>query len=134
MSHARSEIDRDADPRRGQIVVVSEPGRARLRIEVTELPLQIGRDCEGLLLTDPQIPRRHLGLHNSLIRRHVNRRGGSEIKAQGDPFMLSFPSARHAVQCMVDIQRGLAAHARSRPADGLRVRIGAHPDRRDSAA
>ena len=233
-------------PSDGPILVVSEPGRARLRIQLTDIPLEIGRDCAGLLLTDPQISRRHLevssddghtvmvtdlgssngtvigrtplvgsrrihpgetvhlgatrlvlesrgGLpasdgvsdavwatsidlvaaaaaqeppdlgvlspeggtltivfsdiedstrravelgdekwvallevHNTLIRRHLTRHGGTEIKAQGDGFMLSFPSARSAVHCMIDMQRGLAAHARSRPTDGLRIRVGAH--------
>lgn len=232
------------------VLLVSEPGRVRLRIITSPTPLEIGRDCIGLNLTDPQISRRHievrsdaggvmvtdlgstngslldgaalngshrlavgeivqigattiridtglrvtnaaasgtatpervtratsielvasaaaedppdfsalsadagtltfvfsdiedstrravelgderwvalLEVHNTLIRRHVARHGGTEIKAQGDGFMLSFPSARAAVQCMIDIQRSLAAHARSRPADGLRIRIGAH--------
>ncbi|HEY5154286.1 MAG TPA: adenylate/guanylate cyclase domain-containing protein [Acidimicrobiales bacterium] len=238
--------DPTTGPYRGPILLVSEPGRARLRIQLTDIPLEIGRDCGGLLLTDPQISRRHLEvssddgrtlmvtdlgssngtlvdrsplvgsrrlrpgetvhlgatrlvleprggspvsdgppdailatsidlvaaaaaqeppdlavlspeggtltivfsdiedstrravelgdekwvalleLHNTLIRRHLARHGGTEIKAQGDGFMLSFPSARSAVHCMIDIQRGLAAHARSRPADGLRIRVGAH--------
>ena len=225
------------------VVIVSEPGRARLRIQLTDVPLEVGRDCAGLLLTDPQISRRHLELssvdgrtvvvtdlgstngtlvdgtpmvgthrlgpdetvhlgatsitldsdprvarpatdpaatsidlvaaaasrertdlaalssgagtltivfsdiedstrravelgdqhwvallelHNRLIRRTLERHGGTEIKAQGDGFMLSFPSARNAVQFMIDVQRGLDAHARSRPTEGLRIRIGAH--------
>jgi adenylate cyclase len=229
----------------GPIVVISEPGRTRLRVQLTPTPLEIGRDCEGLLLSDPQISRRHLEVssadgrtvtvgdlgstngslidgvalvgarrlhpgeivhfgasslvlapsgrapegrtssgpaatsidlvaaaatkeppdlaalnrgggtitivfsdiedstrralevgderwmtllefHNSLIRRCVTRHGGTEIKAQGDGFMLSFPSARNAVQCMIDVQRGLTTHARSRPTEGLRIRVGAH--------
>lgn len=67
-----------------------------------------------------------LGFHNSLVRRQVERHGGIEVKHQGDGFMLAFRSARTAVSCSIDIQRGLDAHARSRPADGLRVRIGMH--------
>jgi adenylate cyclase len=69
---------------------------------------------------------RLLGIHNSIVRRHLERRGGREIKAQGDGFMLAFPSARAAVLCAVDIQRTMDAHGRSRPADLLRVRIGMH--------
>jgi class 3 adenylate cyclase len=60
------------------------------------------------------------------VRRHVVRHGGSEIKAQGDGFMLGFPSARSAVLCMIDVQRALSDLARSRPADALRVRVGMH--------
>jgi adenylate cyclase len=67
-----------------------------------------------------------LAVHNSIVRRHVARHQGSEIRAQGDGFMLSFPSARSALACMVDVQRALSALARSRPTDGLRVRVGVH--------
>jgi class 3 adenylate cyclase len=222
-------------------VVIREPGRSPLRLLVTGPAIEVGRDCRGVLLTDPQISRRHLSLrevdgtvcvtdlgstngtrvdgapiagdhtlapgevvqlgtttialltetpaaaahaarstsidlvaaaavadppdfaalpadggtltivfsdiehstrravevgdvrwmellelHNSIVRRQVTRHRGTEIKAQGDGFMLSFPSARRALACMVDVQRALHALARSRPADGLRVRVGVH--------
>jgi len=226
-------------------VVIRELGRAPLRLLVDETAIEVGRDCAGVLLTDPQISRRHLALsvvadavrvtdlgstngtrvdglpidgthdlapgevvqfgtttiallrdaaaattsaatvaggttsidlvaaaavadppdfaalaadagtltivfsdienstrravelgdgrwlelleiHNSIVRRQLARHGGSEIKAQGDGFMLSFPSARRALSCMIDVQRALSALARSRPADGLRVRVGVH--------
>jgi class 3 adenylate cyclase len=48
------------------------------------------------------------------------------IKHQGDGFMLTFPSARRAVHCMIAIQRRLAAWAVSDPERALRVRMGAH--------
>jgi len=67
-----------------------------------------------------------LAFHNSLVRRHVERRGGFEVKSQGDGFMLAFPSARSAVLCSIDIMRALDVHARSRPTDALRIRIGMH--------
>lgn len=69
---------------------------------------------------------RLLGFHNALVRRHVARSGGWEVKAQGDGFMLAFSSARAAITCSVDIMRALDAHARSAPCDALRVRIGMH--------
>lgn len=69
---------------------------------------------------------RLLGLHNSVVRRQVERHGGHEVKAQGDGFMLAFPSARAAVLFAIDVQRTLDAHGRSQPADLLRVRIGLH--------
>ena len=69
---------------------------------------------------------RLLSFHNSLVRRQVERAGGVEVKAQGDGFMLAFPSARSAVLCSIEIMRALEAHARSRPTDALRVRIGMH--------
>jgi adenylate cyclase len=225
-------------------VMIREPGRAPLRLLLSGPAIEVGRDCRGVLLTDPQISRRHLSLHevsgavrvtdlgsrngtridgtpiegthvltpgevvqlgattivllgdappvpadaeddprttsidlvaaaaaadppdfaalpadagtltivfsdienstrravelgdgrwmallevhNSIVRRHVARHRGTEIKAQGDGFMLSFPSARSALSCTVDVQRALRALARSRPADGLRVRVGVH--------
>jgi class 3 adenylate cyclase len=67
-----------------------------------------------------------LAFHNSLVRRQVERRGGFEVKSQGDGFMLAFPSARSAVLCSVDIMRALDTHGRSRPTDALRIRIGMH--------
>jgi class 3 adenylate cyclase len=67
-----------------------------------------------------------LGFHNRLVRRQVDRAGGYEVKAQGDGFMLAFPSARSAILCSMEIMRALEAHGRSRPNDALRVRIGMH--------
>lgn len=42
-------------------VVVTQPGRQEVRLAL-RAPLVIGRDCEGLLLDDPQVSRRHLQL------------------------------------------------------------------------
>lgn len=67
-----------------------------------------------------------LGFHNRLVRRQVERAGGYEVKAQGDGFMLAFPSARSAILCSMEIMRALDVHGRSRPNDALRVRIGMH--------
>jgi adenylate cyclase len=67
-----------------------------------------------------------LNFHNRLVRRQVERAGGYEVKAQGDGFMWAFPSARSAVLCSMEIMRALEMHARSRPNDALRVRIGMH--------
>jgi class 3 adenylate cyclase len=67
-----------------------------------------------------------LAVHNRLVRRHVQRCGGHEVKALGDGFMLAFPSARSAVQCSMAIMRSLEAHGRSHPTEALRIRIGMH--------
>jgi adenylate cyclase len=67
-----------------------------------------------------------LNFHNRLVRRQVERAGGYEVKAQGDGFMLAFPSARSAILCSMEIMRALEVHGRSRPNDALRVRIGMH--------
>ena len=46
-----------------------------------------------------------LATHNTIVRRMVARHHGTEVKAQGDGFMLTFRSARSAIACMVDVQR-----------------------------
>ena len=67
-----------------------------------------------------------LDVHNRIIRHHLHRHDGTEVKAQGDGFMLTFPSARSAAHATIDIQRSLADHARSHPGSALRVRMGIH--------
>ena len=64
--------------------------------------------------------------HNRMLREHFERCGGREIKAQGDGFMVSFPSARQALLCAIEIQRDLAAHRIHDPDGDLHVRIGVH--------
>ncbi|MEA2420150.1 MAG: hypothetical protein QOE60_2356 [Thermoleophilaceae bacterium] len=66
-----------------------------------------------------------LRVHNRLIRESVNRHGGSEVKAQGDGFMLAFTSSRAALSCAVDIQRTLAMDGAASE-HSIRVRIGLH--------
>lgn len=43
------------------LVIVQSAGRQTLRIVLSE-PLDVGRDCEGLIVTDPAVSRRHLML------------------------------------------------------------------------
>jgi class 3 adenylate cyclase len=67
-----------------------------------------------------------LGAHNEVIRRHLKAYGGTEIKSQGDGFMLTFPSTRRAVQFCIDVQRELAGREREDPETAIRIRIGLH--------
>jgi class 3 adenylate cyclase len=67
-----------------------------------------------------------LGIHNGIVRTRVAEFGGREVKSQGDGFMLTFPSARRAVQCCIAVQQDLAAFARSDPDSAVRVRMGVH--------
>jgi adenylate cyclase len=67
-----------------------------------------------------------LGAHNQIVRDLVRKHHGREIKSQGDGFMLSFPSARAAVRCMIEVERELAARADEEAAEEMRVRIGIH--------
>ena len=67
-----------------------------------------------------------LNVHNAIIRRQVARFRGTEVKAQGDGFMLVFASARAAVDAMIETQRALESWARSQPTSAVRVRVGIH--------
>jgi class 3 adenylate cyclase len=64
-----------------------------------------------------------LRVHNAIVRREIASHGGAEVKAQGDGFMIAFPSATDALACAVAVQRRFAAHPAMRP---VRVRIGLH--------
>ena len=67
-----------------------------------------------------------LALHNDVIRRQVRRFGGTEVKNQGDGFMLTFPSARRAIQAMAAVQREFSEEStRAKTAD-MRIRVGMH--------
>ncbi len=46
-------------------VLICEPGRTPLRLQLGPDPIEIGRDCTGVLLTDAQISRRHVELRRS---------------------------------------------------------------------
>jgi class 3 adenylate cyclase len=67
-----------------------------------------------------------LRTHNAIIRRHVSERGGFEVKAQGDGFMIAFKSPRDAVLAAVAIQRAFAAYNEEGPDEIVHVRIGLH--------
>ncbi|MGN6609810.1 MAG: adenylate/guanylate cyclase domain-containing protein [Jatrophihabitans sp.] len=65
---------------------------------------------------------RLLGRHDRIVRRIVDDAGGRVVKAQGDGFMLAFPTADDAVQAAVQMQQALSRQVRP----PIRVRIGVH--------
>jgi class 3 adenylate cyclase len=67
-----------------------------------------------------------LGEHNALVREQVARHGGTEIKAQGDGFLVVFSSARRAILAAVEVQRALARYRDTHPDTPVDVRIGLH--------
>lgn len=69
---------------------------------------------------------RWLHTHNSLLRREFERFDGLEDKALGDGFLVTFASARRAVQCAVAIQRELSTYNGAHPDAPIRVRMGMH--------
>ncbi len=67
-----------------------------------------------------------LQAHNALVRDEVKGHGGTEVKAQGDGFLVVFPSARDAIRAGVAIQRSLATYRDEHPERPVEVRIGLH--------
>ena len=65
-----------------------------------------------------------LASHSKIIRDHLDKYGGVEVKTMGDGFMIAFYSARKAVSCAVDIQRDLQEFNRENPERQLKVRVG----------
>jgi class 3 adenylate cyclase len=67
-----------------------------------------------------------LTVHNAIIRTQVRRYEGTEVKHQGDGFMLTFPSARRAVQAMVAVQQEFASSDVRERTGGMQIRVGMH--------
>jgi serine/threonine protein kinase/TPR repeat protein len=67
-----------------------------------------------------------LQAHNSIIRRQVESHRGFEVKSMGDGFMVTFSSARRALECAIGIQREFAAYDDQHPRHPIQVRIGLH--------
>jgi class 3 adenylate cyclase len=67
-----------------------------------------------------------LRAHHAIVREQVHQHGGFEVKAQGDGFMIAFPSARRAVQCARAIQDAIDSQLGDRDDARIRLRIGLH--------
>lgn len=62
--------------------------------------------------------------HFEVLREAVRGTGGDEVKNLGDGLMVTFVSARAAVHCAEEMQRGLQLLARRAPAAALGLRVG----------
>jgi class 3 adenylate cyclase len=67
-----------------------------------------------------------LGAHNDVVREQLRAFGGTEVKTSGDGFLLTFTSARAAVQFGVALQDELAEQRASEPDVPIEVRVGVH--------
>lgn len=67
-----------------------------------------------------------LRMHHAIVRDQTQSHGGFEVKAQGDGFMIAFPSARRAIECARAIQGAIASRLGDHPDGPIRVRIGLH--------
>src|SRR5439155_6270328 len=61
--------------------------------------------------------------HERITRETVKQFGGTEIKTDGDSFMVSFGSVTQAMDCAIALQRAFAAHTASMP-EPLHFRVG----------
>jgi class 3 adenylate cyclase len=61
--------------------------------------------------------------HERMTREAIAKHGGSEIKTDGDSFMVSFGSVAAAMECAVALQRAIAQR-NERAEEPLRVRMG----------
>jgi class 3 adenylate cyclase len=67
-----------------------------------------------------------LHIHNRIVRDHLARHGGYEVKSAGDGFMLAFSSARRALSYAVAVQRAFQEHNAVEGVERIRVRMGLH--------
>ncbi|MGB2867997.1 MAG: nickel-binding protein [Bacteroidota bacterium] len=65
-----------------------------------------------------------LHIHNAMIRNGLRDHGGREVKHTGDGMMVSFVSAKDAVDCAIGIQKGFAVYNLEHPDESMHVRIG----------
>src|SRR5437868_12756217 len=62
--------------------------------------------------------------YETIIDERVAEHSGRRIKGLGDGFMISFGSARHGVECAIDIQRAIAEYRKQNPERKATIRIG----------
>ncbi|HYZ99765.1 MAG TPA: DUF1707 domain-containing protein [Acidimicrobiales bacterium] len=67
-----------------------------------------------------------LQAHNRMVRDEIERHGGTEVKAQGDGFLVVFPSARQAILAAVAMQEAAARRRREDGSHPVELRIGLH--------
>jgi class 3 adenylate cyclase len=62
--------------------------------------------------------------YETIIDDKIALHAGRRIKGLGDGFMISFGSARHGVECALDIQQAITEYSKQNPERKLRIRIG----------
>ena len=104
---------------RGVTVVVREPGRSPLRLVVTD-PIEVGRECTGLILTDAQISRRHCELRLAGGRVMVTDLGSTNgTTIDGTPIDAPTPLTGTSVAMLGDSTIELEADLRGTAVSGL---------------
>jgi predicted ATPase/class 3 adenylate cyclase len=88
-------------------------------------------DMQGSVLAwerEPEAMNDVIARHDLTVRAAISQHGGSVFSIAGDAFGAAFPTVTDAVRCVLDTQRGLAAH--EWPSNlAPRVRMGVHVGR-----
>jgi class 3 adenylate cyclase len=98
------------------------PGGGTVTVVVTDI-------CRSTEMASRLGDQRWLGVlqtHNALVRDQIRRHHGTEVKAQGDGFLVTFTSARQAVLGAIGIQRAMAGYRRAHPEHQVELRVGVH--------
>ena len=76
---------------------------------------------------DEALALRLLEEHREIVRSHLPRHNGREVKTIGDAFLVEFPSSLEAVRCAIEIQSALRETNARRPQEQpILIRIGIH--------
>lgn len=120
-----------APPGLGDIIVVppERNGQAKRRIPSGTLTILVSDIVGSTQLAErlgDQSWHEVLEAHNAIVRKRVDEHGGIEVKAQGDGFLVVFPSARAAVLAAIDIQQAMACYRDDNPLVPVTLRLGLH--------
>ena len=67
-----------------------------------------------------------LHAHGAVLRHQFDVHGGEVVRAQGDGFLVSFPSVRQALSCAIGVQRALQTRRTTDPGTDIHARVGLH--------
>ncbi len=110
------------EPSPGTPHVGAGPGGGTVTLLVTDI-------CRSTEMASRLGDQRWLGVlqaHNALVRDQIHRHHGTEVKAQGDGFLVTFTSARQAVLSAIGIQRAMSEYRRAHSEHQVEVRVGIH--------
>jgi len=60
------------------------------------------------------------------VRTLIAKHGGHEVKAQGDGFMVAFPSVSRALRCAIELQQSMHRRNHSGVDEAMRIHVGIH--------
>jgi class 3 adenylate cyclase len=127
-SRAQSQAGPDTDSRHDPRADPVAPAAAAAGIGGT-LTVLVTDICRSTEIAARLGDQRWLGViqaHNALVREQIHRHHGTEVKVQGDGFLITFTSARQAVLAAIAIQRAMAEYRHAHAEHQIEVRAGIH--------